>query len=250
MIENGDFIINPELINKEFYYGKNQKTMTVKAGDIPSEKDNDFVESVTEKAASDAQAEQEEPKKEEQETPASLMDDILDDHYSIPEEERTAQEEADNEEFEEATEEDFQFFGEDEAREGDDRFEGINLADFITAQMALEYYGKFMVKLLKGIAVLMKHKGDIADERIMVSDEIQEISADLLDVYWSTIKIKVNPVLAAFCLMTGASIYNFVEAIAEEKKKAKTHSSSTPVDAVDIDFEEILEQAENLEDNE
>jgi hypothetical protein len=42
-----------------------------------------------------------------------------------------------------------------------------------------------------------------------------------LDVYWVTLRIKINPVVAAMCLMIGTNIYNFMSEIKKTNKESK-----------------------------
>ncbi len=94
-----------------------------------------------------------------------------------------------------------------------------------------------------------------------MSSDLEEVASSLLNVYWETIKIKINPVYGAAILVLGANIYNLMQAMAEEEdKKAAFHAnnrknkhdhdqnhdhektSNDKLDIEDIDFEEVYEK--------
>lgn len=194
-------------------------------------------------------------KKQDDDDVDSILDDIIDN----PPEGEEPEPEPDNEEDFVTPEDENENEQEDEPppdpkeeEEQDFEFEGINLADFITAEMAIAGYQDFWVMMLSGAAMLLKK--DIHEDRIRVSSTIEEMSVELLDIYWQTIKIKINPVLAAAVLMAGANIKNFTTALKEEKEKEagtfkypkqkKSRKPPPQEDTEDVDFEDVTDQTD------
>lgn len=223
-----------------------------------NEDNGGFAEDILSKAHEEAQHEETpetdidelENDPDEEETPGDILDDILDDHYA------NAPEEEPEEEAEEDDEPEFHFEGEEKARKGEQIFEGINIADIITAEMAIQYYENFLVKICLGISKIMKTKRKIHEDEIRVSSDIKEISANLLNVYWKVVKIKIPPVLGTFALMTGAVIYNFMDALGRDEdiyqqqtRQQRKPNAAAPENVVDVSYEDVTDQDQEVDED-
>ncbi len=159
----------------------------------------------------------------------------------------------DEEPQEESTAEDFT----EKKEEPEIDFSGVKVSDFITAALALDMYEGVIVGILQIVAkFVLKHPRDIHDDELKASDQMKGISADLLDVYWQTLHVKINPVIGAACIMAFCNIKNFVDVIKEDHKKEKNKEETVDVDHEDVteerspqDWQKIFDEEEGINDN-
>ena len=201
--------INPEYVEPTFYDDKGEEMSEEEA-----------FENIEEKIKEDPQAtkgpkieDQEEPVNEESKDP---LDELLEGYHQFTEENQEPEPDPEEEPEKMGPEE------EDDFIEPDDpdgkTFDGISIADFISAELVLTYYENLMIKILRIVHKVAKDKRLFDEQKIRVSPEAKEFAAALLDMYWQTIKIKLHPALAAAAFMSITMINNYVASLEPEEQ--------------------------------
>lgn len=243
--------ITESLIDPLFYHGNNFKKMP--ETEIEEETQNEektFEANGQENENSTENPEVETPKEEK-----DPFEDMLKDYAkNVPDDEEEEEAEEVKPEHDPEDEEESETVGEDEEfTEPSDnvKFKGVHIADWIAAEVAIEYYEDLMISIFKGIHKLMGEKREFQEEQIRVSKEVLGFSGAILDVYWQTLYIKIHPVWGAAIIMSGSMMINYLDTLKEHpraarkpfKRRGREYNPDFAIEEpTDVEYEEVEEE--------